>query len=45
VLLVTHEHDGWWQFLDGGCFDRDAAVAVHAGHVLSEDLALREDDA
>jgi hypothetical protein len=42
VLLVTHEHDGWWQFLDGGEFERDGAVAVHAGHVLSEDLTLLE---
>jgi hypothetical protein len=42
VLLVTHEHDGWWQFLDGGELDRDGAVAVHAGHVLSDDLTLLE---
>jgi hypothetical protein len=42
VLLVTHEHDGWWQLLDGGEFDREGAVAVHAGHVLAEDLTVLE---
>lgn len=34
VLLVTHDHDGSWQFLDGGAFVVEGAVAVHLSHVM-----------
>jgi hypothetical protein len=36
ILLVLHEEDGDWQFLDGGAFDANDAVAVHVDHVFAE---------
>jgi hypothetical protein len=34
ILLVLHNEDGDWQFLDGGHVDTDDGVAIHAEHVF-----------
>jgi hypothetical protein len=41
ILLVIHEDDGDWQFLDGGYVDDVDAVAVHIGHVFETHPDLR----
>jgi hypothetical protein len=41
ILLVVHDDDGDWQFLDGGAFDEEDAVAVHFGHVFEQHPELR----
>ena len=41
ILLVIHEHDGDWQFLDGGYVDDIDAVAVHIEHVFEKHPDLR----
>ena len=41
VLLVIHEEDGDWQFLDGGLVDmNDSPVVVHISHVFERHLDL-----
>jgi hypothetical protein len=34
ILLVVHQVDGDWQFLDGGDVDVAQGVALHVAHVL-----------
>jgi hypothetical protein len=41
ILLVIHEEDGDWQFLDGGDVDNVEAVAVHIEHVFEKHPDLR----
>jgi hypothetical protein len=42
ILLVVHEEDGDWQFLDGEPYDEDAeGVAVHVVHLFEERPDLR----
>jgi hypothetical protein len=41
ILVVIHESDGDWQFLDGGAVEDDDAVAIHVGHVLDTHPDLR----
>jgi hypothetical protein len=36
LLLVVHERNGDWGFLDGGPYDATDGVAVHAAHVFDE---------
>jgi hypothetical protein len=36
ILLVLHNGNGDWQFLDGGAVSRDDSHAVHIGHVFDE---------
>jgi hypothetical protein len=36
ILLVLHNEDGDWQFLDGEHVDRDDGFAVHVSHVFAE---------
>jgi hypothetical protein len=45
ILLVVHEEDGDWQFLDGGTVDPDDCVVVHVEHVFEDhgDLAAVAD--
>ena len=42
ILLVTHELDGDWQFLDGGVFDFDQGIAVHLAHIVESQPELSE---
>ena len=41
ILLVIHEDDGDWQFLDGGPVGDEDAVAVHIEHVFENHPDLR----
>ena len=41
ILLVLHEEDGDWQFLDGQPFDEDDALALHVEHVFEQHLDVR----
>jgi hypothetical protein len=41
ILLVLHDDDGDWQFLDGDAVDDKDAVAVHIGHVFENHPDLR----
>jgi hypothetical protein len=41
ILLVIHEDDGDWQFLDGGFVNEENAVVVHIGHVFEKHPDLR----
>ena len=34
ILLVVHQVDGDWQFLDGGDVDVAQGVALHVAHVI-----------
>jgi hypothetical protein len=36
TLLVLHEEDGAWQFLDGGPVSEDDALVLHVEHVFDE---------
>jgi hypothetical protein len=41
ILLAVHDHDGEWQFLDGGAVEEEDAIAVHLGHVFEKHPDLR----
>jgi hypothetical protein len=41
ILLVLHEEDGAWQFLDGGAVSEDDALMLHVEHVFDEHPELR----
>jgi hypothetical protein len=41
ILLVIHEENGDWQFLDGGYVNDVDAVVVHVEHVFEEHPDLR----
>jgi hypothetical protein len=41
ILLVAHESNGDWQFLDGGVANAADGVAVHLGHIVEAHPALR----
>ncbi len=34
ILLVVHDADGDWQFLDGEVVDEAEGVAVHLAHIV-----------
>lgn len=40
ILLVVHESNGDWQFLDGGVANVADGVAVHLGHIVEAQPAL-----
>ena len=42
ILLVVHDHDGSWDFLAGGEFDADSAVAVHLAHIVERHPEIHE---
>jgi hypothetical protein len=41
ILLVLHNEDGAWQFLDGRNVDTDDGFALHVEHVFDERPELR----
>jgi hypothetical protein len=42
VLLVVHNADTTWQFLQGTNVEQEDGVALHASHVLDLDATLLE---